>query len=145
MARKRHKLVWRGSKTVSFSGYSGNLKAKAGCRTTFVAERGHFVIYSSDHRRFMLPLTYLRHEIFQKLLKISEEEFGLSICGPLILPCDSVFIDSLVSLIQRSGMARNLEKAQLNWINIVSSSLQLASTAFRHGYFDHHLVTCCYY
>ncbi|PON36386.1 LOW QUALITY PROTEIN: Small auxin-up RNA [Parasponia andersonii] len=98
-----------------------------------------------QHGRFMLPLTYLRHEIFQKLLKISEEEFGLPICGPIILPCDSVFMDSLVSLIQRSEMARNLEKAQLNGINIVSSCLQFASTAFRHGYFDHHLVTCCYY
>lgn len=102
MARKWHKLTCGGNKRMSFSRNNGNVKNAASCSATFVAERGHFVIYSSDQRRFMLPLTYLRYDIIQKLLKISEEEFGSSRCGPIILPCDSVFIDSVVSLIQRS-------------------------------------------
>ncbi|KAM6541081.1 hypothetical protein CsatB_005528 [Cannabis sativa] len=106
MGRRLHKLVLEGHKRMSFN---------AGCcRTTFIADRGHFVIYSSDKRRFMLPLTYLRHEIFQELLKISEEEFGLPICGPIVLPCDSFSLNSIISLI------RELENRKLclnYWIN----------------------------
>ncbi|KAJ0077637.1 hypothetical protein Patl1_35763 [Pistacia atlantica] len=33
--------------------------------------------------------------------KASEEEFGLSSDGPSTLPCDAVFMDKLVSLIQQ--------------------------------------------
>ncbi|XP_034214825.1 auxin-responsive protein SAUR65-like [Prunus dulcis] len=78
-----------------------------------VSEKGTFVIYTIDERRFVLPLSYLSHCIFQELFKMSEEEFGLSSgSGTIILPCDSLFMNYMVSLLQR-GMTGDLEKALL--------------------------------
>ncbi|KAJ0077070.1 hypothetical protein Patl1_35789 [Pistacia atlantica] len=53
-----------------------------------VAEKGHFVVYTIDQKRFMFPLMYLNNDIFLELLKVSEEEFGLSSDGPITLSCD---------------------------------------------------------
>ncbi|EXB95378.1 hypothetical protein L484_014351 [Morus notabilis] len=89
MVRKWHKLV---------------------CCRSFVGDRGYFVIYSNDQRRFVLPLEHLQQNIFQELLKMSEQEFGLQSGGPITLPCDSVFMDSILSLIQR-GKAKDLDRA----------------------------------
>ncbi|CAE5958742.1 unnamed protein product [Arabidopsis arenosa] len=56
------------------------------------AEKGCFVVYTSDKTRFVFPISYLRNSVLQELLKISEEEFGLSTEGPITLPFDSVFL-----------------------------------------------------
>ena len=73
--------------------------------TSAVAEKGHFAVYSADRRRFVIPLVYLSSEIFRELLQMSKEEFGIQSEGPIILPCDSVFVDYLISFIQR-GVAK---------------------------------------
>ncbi|XP_019094828.1 PREDICTED: auxin-responsive protein SAUR61-like [Camelina sativa] len=52
------------------------------------AEKGCFVVYTSDKIRFAFPISYLSNSVFQELLKISEEEFGLSTGGPITLPFD---------------------------------------------------------
>ncbi|CAO2813687.1 unnamed protein product [Amaranthus hypochondriacus] len=75
-----------------------------------VANEGHFVVYTTDGRRFMIPLLCLKSEIFIELLKIAEEVFGLSSSGPITLPCDSNFMEYALSMIQR-GVAVDLEKA----------------------------------
>ena len=75
-----------------------------------VANEGHFVVYTSDGSRFMIPLVCLKSEIFIELLKIAEEEFVLSSSGPITLPCDSNFMEYALSMIQR-GVAVDLEKA----------------------------------
>ncbi|XP_027368249.1 auxin-responsive protein SAUR68-like [Abrus precatorius] len=66
-----------------------------------VAEKGHFVVYTADKVRFVVPLTYLRNNIFRELLRMSEEQFGLHIDGPIILPCDAAFMEYVVSLVQK--------------------------------------------
>ncbi|VVA31876.1 PREDICTED: auxin-responsive [Prunus dulcis] len=76
-----------------------------------VGEKGTFVIYTIDGSRFVLPLSYLSNCIFQELFKMSEEEFGLSSGrGPIILPCYSVFMNYILSFLQR-GTTGDLEKA----------------------------------
>ncbi|KAK6240676.1 hypothetical protein SCA6_006065 [Theobroma cacao] len=62
------------------------------CSTSSFVEKGHFVVYSADQKRFMLPLEYLKKEIVRQLFKLAEEEFGVPSNGPLILPCDAVFL-----------------------------------------------------
>ncbi|KAJ0230303.1 Auxin-responsive protein SAUR64 [Hirschfeldia incana] len=62
-------------------------------------EKGCFVVYTADKTRFAFPLSYLSNSVFQELLRISEEEFGLPISGPITLPCDSVFMEYLIKLI----------------------------------------------
>ncbi|KAJ4724670.1 Auxin-responsive protein [Melia azedarach] len=86
------------------------------CHKSSVAEKGHFVVYTTDQRRYVLPLIYLNNSIFLELLKLGEEEFGLPSDGPLTLPCDAVFMDFLDSFLQRGVDPKGEEKALINSI-----------------------------
>ena len=95
--------------------------------TSYVANKGHFVVYTADQRRFIFPLRYLDNPVIKELLEISEEEFGLPSDGPIRLPCDAIFMQQIVSMIQ--GIAdRKLEKALLMSITtqrcLLSGSVQ---------------------
>ncbi|XP_010478308.1 PREDICTED: auxin-responsive protein SAUR65-like [Camelina sativa] len=87
------------------------------------AEKGCFVVYTSDKIRFAFPISYLNNSVFQELLKISEEEFGLSTGGPITLPFDSVFLEYLINFIQRR-IDGDTEKALLMSISSARCSLQ---------------------
>lgn len=86
------------------------------------AEKGHFVVYSIDNRRFVLPLVYLENNIFRELFKLAEEEFGLSNNRPLMFPCDATVLMYIVTLVQRN-IAKDLEEAVL--ISITSRQYQV--------------------
>ncbi|XP_031127762.1 auxin-responsive protein SAUR68-like [Ipomoea triloba] len=60
--------------------------------------KGHFVMYTTDQKRFVVPLIYLDCKIIRQLLEMSEEEFGPPSDGPIILPCDAVFLDYIISV-----------------------------------------------
>ncbi|KAG6500078.1 hypothetical protein ZIOFF_039892 [Zingiber officinale] len=77
-----------------------------------VADKGHFVVYSMDDARFVVPLSFLKSCIFQELLKVSAEEFGLPGEGPITLACSGVFMEYVVSLLKRS-VSRDVEMALL--------------------------------
>jgi auxin responsive protein len=78
--------------------------------TRSVVKEGHFIVYTIDGRRFMIPLACLKSEIFIELLKIAEEEYGVESSGAIRLPCDSNFMEYALTMIQR-GVAVDLEKA----------------------------------
>ncbi|ESQ33920.1 hypothetical protein EUTSA_v10009169mg [Eutrema salsugineum] len=65
------------------------------CSST-AAEKGCFVVYTADKLRFAFPISYLSNSVFQGLLKIAEEEFGLPTEGPITLPFDSIFLEYLI-------------------------------------------------
>ncbi|CAH8253871.1 unnamed protein product [Arabidopsis lyrata] len=75
-------------------------------------EKRCFVVYTADKARFVFPKSYLSNSVFQEVLKISEEEFGLSSDGAITLTFDSVFLEYLIKLIQRR-MEGDTEKALL--------------------------------
>ncbi|KAK9690669.1 hypothetical protein RND81_09G145400 [Saponaria officinalis] len=75
-----------------------------------VTDKGHFVVYTADGRRFMIPLTYLKSDIFRELFRMAEEEYGIAASGPITLPCDSTLIEYLISMIQKD-VAKDLENA----------------------------------
>ncbi|XP_039138165.1 auxin-responsive protein SAUR68-like [Dioscorea cayenensis subsp. rotundata] len=91
------------------------------CSTSSVAEKGHFVVYTSEGKRFMVPLAYLNNNIFKELLKISEEEFGLPSDGPITLPCDAVSMEYVLSMLRR-GVSEEVERALLSSIFISCQS-----------------------
>ncbi|RDY12996.1 Auxin-responsive protein SAUR62, partial [Mucuna pruriens] len=66
-----------------------------------VADKGHFVVYTIDKKRFVVPLTYLKNNIFRELFRMSEEHLGLPTDGPIILPCDAPFMEYVVSLVRK--------------------------------------------
>ncbi|KAL6963634.1 hypothetical protein U1Q18_034641 [Sarracenia purpurea var. burkii] len=65
MARKWQKLATISRKRISFPRTKGHF------------DEGHFVVYTADQRRFVIPLAYLNTELFRELLKMAEEEYGL--------------------------------------------------------------------
>ncbi|KAK3037718.1 hypothetical protein RJ639_031089 [Escallonia herrerae] len=73
-----------------------------------VADKGHFVVYTTDQKRYVSPWCI----IIQELLKMSEEEFGLPSDGPIRLPCEAVFMDYVISLISNHTIQER-EKAIL--------------------------------
>ncbi|KAJ0964015.1 hypothetical protein J5N97_029137 [Dioscorea zingiberensis] len=85
------------------------------CSTSSIAEKGHFFVYTSEGKRFMVPLAYLDNNIFKELLKISEEEFGLPGDGPITLPCDAVSMEYVLSMLRR-GVSQEVERALLSSI-----------------------------
>ncbi|KAL2936945.1 Auxin-responsive protein SAUR66 [Bienertia sinuspersici] len=88
MARKWQKLAAASRKKISWP-------------TSKVAEKGHFIVYTLDGKRFMIPLTYLKSDIVTQLFRMAEEEFGLTSDGPITLPCDSTFMEYAISVLQR--------------------------------------------
>lgn len=53
--------------------------------------KGHFAVYvgETERKRFIVPLSYLKHSSFQKLLRRAEEEFGYDHpMGCLTIPCN---------------------------------------------------------
>ncbi|KAM0942333.1 putative small auxin-up RNA [Dioscorea sansibarensis] len=56
--------------------------------------KGHFVVYVGEaEKRFVMPISYLKHPLFQKLLHRAEEEFGFSpgMCGIRIPSSEQAF------------------------------------------------------
>ncbi|XP_043709147.1 auxin-responsive protein SAUR36-like [Telopea speciosissima] len=76
-------------------------KGSQRCKSQVVADKGHFIVYTADKKRFMIPLAYLTTNIFRELLRMSEEEFGLPGDGPITLPCDSAFMEYIISSVKR--------------------------------------------
>ncbi|KAF8013402.1 hypothetical protein BT93_I1296 [Corymbia citriodora subsp. variegata] len=84
-------------------------------------QKGHFVVYTADNRRFVISLLYLGNDIIRELFRISEEEFGIPNSGPIRLPIDASSMEYIISLISR-GLAKDLENALLMSITSCSSS-----------------------
>ncbi|PSS21792.1 Auxin-responsive protein [Actinidia chinensis var. chinensis] len=112
MARKWQKVAAIRRKRISLPRSNGYINTDTNSSSSSVADKGHFVVYTADQRRFVFPIVYLNDDIFRDLLKLSEEEFGLPSDGPIMLPVDAVFMDYVVSLIQRHT-TKEIHKALL--------------------------------
>ncbi|WOL08057.1 auxin-responsive protein SAUR36-like [Canna indica] len=66
--------------------------------STAVAPNGHFAVYTREGQRFVIPIDYLKSNIFVELFRLFEEEFGLPAGGrPITLPCDATFLEHVVA------------------------------------------------
>ncbi|EEF39763.1 auxin-responsive protein SAUR68 [Ricinus communis] len=83
--------------------------------TSSKAEKGQFVVYSADQRRFLLPLEYLNNDIVRELFDIAEEEFGLPSDGPLTLPFEAELLEYAIDLIKQQ-VTKDVERAFLTCI-----------------------------
>ncbi|XP_075077369.1 auxin-responsive protein SAUR68-like [Nicotiana tabacum] len=112
IARKWQKFAAMQRKRISLPRNENDANS---CSTSssFVAGKGQFVVYTTDQRRFVIPLAYLENEVILQLLNMSEEEFGLPSGGPITLSCDSAFMDYIISLIKKGAAAGDLHKALL--------------------------------
>lgn len=62
--------------------------------------KGHFAVYVGESQaRFVIPISYLKHQLFQNLLSRAEEEYGFDHpMGGLTIPCEE---DAFVTLTSR--------------------------------------------
>ncbi|KAK6778089.1 hypothetical protein RDI58_024807 [Solanum bulbocastanum] len=110
MARKWQKFTANQRKRISFP--RSNYNDSESCSTTSLVDKGHFVVYTTDQKRFVIPLAYLQNVVIRQLLHMSEEEFGLPSDGHITLPCDAVFMNYIISLIRR-GVSTDFQNALL--------------------------------
>ncbi|KVG86056.1 Auxin responsive SAUR protein [Cynara cardunculus var. scolymus] len=71
--------------------------------------KGNFAIYVGERkrRRFVVPISYLEHPLFQKLLYEAEKEFGfVHPMGRIVIPCRVETFINLVGILNCSGEAR---------------------------------------
>ncbi|CAI0545257.1 unnamed protein product [Linum tenue] len=61
--------------------------------------RGHFVVYTVDQSRYMIPLKFLKSEMVLEILRMSEDEFGYSSNKPIMLPFDTFVMDQIILLL----------------------------------------------
>ncbi|KAK8364521.1 hypothetical protein V6Z12_A03G236700 [Gossypium hirsutum] len=87
---------------------------------------------AADARRFVISLAFLSNCIFGELFKMPEEEFVLPSDRPITLPCDSVFMNYIVSIVKR-GLSKGLERAVVNSISTYRFS---SDTYFNQGHED---------
>ena len=107
MARKWQKIVSVGRRQISAT------KTGSACTESCsksVADKGHFVVYAVDGRRFMVPLQYLKSPVFIELLRLAEDAFGIRSNGPITLPCDGVFMENLIPLVRRRNVSKEVER-----------------------------------
>ena len=124
MAQKWRKVAKAGRRRISTSRTNSGPSSGGS-----LASKGHFVVYTKDGCRFVVPLDYLNSNVFKELFRLSEEEFGLPGDRPIMLPCDAVFMEQLVVILRRR-ISKDVEKALLN--SIVSNRCSTPSS-FSHA------------
>lgn len=112
LARKWRKLVAK-RKRITLPIFEGDDAERSSIPS--MPKKGHFVVYTADQKRFLLPLEYLNNKVVQELFKLAEEEFGLPTDGPTKLPCDAAFMEYVVALIKQH-VDEDIEKALLTSI-----------------------------
>ncbi|GMH18124.1 hypothetical protein Nepgr_019965 [Nepenthes gracilis] len=112
IAKKWQRLAAQRRKQISLQKIMVRDKKEDLCSSSSRAEKGNFVVYSTDGRRFLIPLVFLGNDIFKELLVQAEEEFGRPRDGPIMVPCDGIFMEYALSLIERQ-VAADLQKALL--------------------------------
>ncbi|XP_062199520.1 auxin-responsive protein SAUR36-like [Phragmites australis] len=108
LAKKWQKMAALGRKRLTW-----RVAKEADDCCTSVADKGHFVVYTADGRRFEVPLAYLGTTVFTEFLQMSQEEFGFTSDGRITLPCDAAVMEYAMCLLRRSASAE-VEKAFLS-------------------------------
>ncbi|KAL8540040.1 hypothetical protein ACS0TY_001582 [Phlomoides rotata] len=133
MARKWQRIAALGRKRLSFQRKIEQVSTSDS--SSELAERGHFIVYTSDKVRFAFPIAYLNSQIFRELLRMSEEEFGLPSDGPITLPCDSQFMGYATYLMHKNP-AKNMEKALL----LSMAAYRCSSSYYLHQQTSQHVL-----
>ncbi|KAK1437879.1 hypothetical protein QVD17_03679 [Tagetes erecta] len=71
--------------------------------TNIDVPKGHFAVYVGENnmKRFVVPLSYLKHPSFQTLLNLAKEEFGYTHPkGGLTFPCNEETFIELINNIR---------------------------------------------
>ncbi|GKB18531.1 auxin-responsive protein [Tanacetum coccineum] len=105
---------------------------------TTIVDKGCFVVYSCDGVRFVIPIDYLKNDLFQELLEMAEEEYGLQRDGPIKLPLKAAFMQYTILHIERQ-ISKELEEE----LRITITSWKCLSTSnMQFEQFQTQLLVC---
>lgn len=96
IAQAKHKL----QRTFSNSARYGMVSP-----TSHDVPKGHLAVYVGEEhkKRFVIPISFLNHPLFQDLLSRAEEEFGFDHpTGGLTIPCSEDYFINLTSALSYS-------------------------------------------
>ncbi|KAK9183695.1 hypothetical protein WN943_024040 [Citrus x changshan-huyou] len=114
LAKKWQKLAASKRLRISLPRPTAGAADAESCSTSSTAEKGHFVVHTTDQIRFVIPLKYLENNIIRELFRIAEDEFGMPGSGPITLPCDAIvmnkFIGNMISTKKLIKLARKWQK-----------------------------------
>ncbi|CAN1189074.1 Auxin-responsive protein SAUR67 [Linum perenne] len=85
----------------------------ASSSSSVLDSKGHFVVYSMDRSRFVIPLKLLKSEIIVELLKMAEDEFGFSGDQPIVLPFESHIMNQIIKFLSSRRHADEYDQHQL--------------------------------
>ncbi|CAN1189044.1 Auxin-responsive protein SAUR36 [Linum perenne] len=71
--------------------------------SSICSSKGHFVVYTIDNRRFVMPLKFMKRKIMVQLLKMAEEEFGFSSDQPIVFPFNGHVMDQIIMFLSSSS------------------------------------------
>ncbi|KAL9258232.1 Auxin-responsive protein SAUR66-like protein [Drosera capensis] len=138
LVRKWQKLVIKSRKRINLPKPTMGSDEEP-CTTSPKVKKGHFVVYSVDKKRFVIPVAYLQNEIFVKLLEAAEEHFGSLRDGPITLPCSGLLMEYVLCLMQRDG-AEAQKKAM---IMSMAKGSWLSSSQLPQGQNNMHQMLIC--
>ncbi|KAL6844633.1 hypothetical protein ACP4OV_025292 [Aristida adscensionis] len=115
MARKWQRTAALARRRLAPSSSTPARETDGGASPSSVAGKGHCVVYSSDGRRFEVPLVCLGTAVFGELLRMAREEFGFAggDGGRITLPCDAAAMEYAMCLLRR-GASEEVERAFLS-------------------------------
>ncbi|MBA0733136.1 hypothetical protein Gogos_017175, partial [Gossypium gossypioides] len=82
-----------------------SLKRTLSSSETTTVPKGHFAVYvgETEKKRFVVPLSFLKHPSFQNLLSQAEEEYWFNhAMGASTIPCDEETFIELTCNLQSS-------------------------------------------
>ena len=70
--------------------------------------KGYLAVYvGPEHRRFIIPTTYLSHSLFKMLLEKAADEYGFDQSGGLTIPCEIETFKYLIRCIESQEKEQN--------------------------------------
>ncbi|KMZ62764.1 SAUR-like auxin-responsive protein family [Zostera marina] len=97
-----------------------------------IASKGHTVVYTTDEKRFVVPISFLSSNTFTELFCMAEEVFGLLVDGRITLPCDAEFLQYVISCLKRRA-SKEVEKELLKFISTSRcSQSSISKMSYQH-------------
>ncbi|KAI4375801.1 hypothetical protein MLD38_013627 [Melastoma candidum] len=128
LARKWRMAIEIQGKRISLGrSSSGKSSGDSNEESSLVIKKGHFTIYTTDGRRFFIPLVHLSNGVIRELFAIAEEEFGIPVEGPIVMPVEATAMEYIISSI-RWGLSFEQEKALLSSFTRCNSYLTADKT-----------------
>eukprot|EP01018_Ginkgo_biloba_P027649 Gb_16163 [translate_table: standard] len=96
IVRRWHKLASSGLLSRRRKSWSSDVPADV--------PEGHLAVYvGRECKRFVIQTGYINHPLFRPLLEKAEEEFGVNVKGPILIPCTPHLFHRVLSLINSNA------------------------------------------